>query len=321
MNQMILPTINNFEFSNPSILNIQTENIHSAQHQLFIEIIKDAKSIEKGSFKLFVDKPKTQISPNAFGYVNHLKMLSHQHIFSNPACEVNPYLRASFEESLNPIHQAFWGAHIPYTTLDYFTDTFNRIGENIVKKKCALMFNTQKTKLNQQNAEQKRKFDIGIKKHKQMNCIFIEFPCMTNQIIQVNRSIEETEAFLVTVTKSFLKKCHGSGVFENKLCDMQWRFVKSLDGVPTAQILMYVIGDETNYSSLLHQYWIDTCIEKGLNIFSQNYSIKHIHNYQGNGIASKQWKNLLDCYQAPLEFYRYKANGLSYIWKTYTGNV
>lgn len=318
---MILPTINNSDFSSPSILNIQPVYTYSAQHQFFIEIIKDARSIEKGRFKLFVDKPKTQISPNAFGFFNRLKVLSHQHIFSNPACEVNPYLLASFEESLNPIHQAFWGNHITYPPFEYINDTLDRLGKNIVKSKSALKLNTQQAELKAQNAEQKRKCDINIKEHKQMNCIFIEFPCMTNQIIQATRNIEEMEAFLVTVTKSFLKKCHGSEFFENKLCDMHWRFVKSLDGVPTAQILMYVIGDEKNYSSLLHQYWIDTCIEKGLNIFYQIHSIKHIHSYQGNGIANKQWKNLLDFYQAPLEFYRYKANGLSYVWKTYTGNV
>lgn len=41
---MILPTINSFDFSNPSVLNIQPIDTYSAQHQLFIENIKDAKS-------------------------------------------------------------------------------------------------------------------------------------------------------------------------------------------------------------------------------------------------------------------------------------
>ena len=52
VNQMILPTINSFDFSNPSVLNIQPIDTYSAQHQLFIENIKDAKSIEKGNLKL-----------------------------------------------------------------------------------------------------------------------------------------------------------------------------------------------------------------------------------------------------------------------------
>ena len=318
---MILPTINNFDFSSPSVLNIQPVYTDSVQHQLFIENIKDAKSIEKGNLKLLINRRKNQINPKILQSINHLIMLPQYSFLLNSTYEVNPYLRASIEESLNPTHQAFWGNHIAYPPFEYINDTFDRLGKNIVKSKSALKLNTQQAELKAQNAEQKRKCDISIKEHKQMNCIFIEFPCMTNQIIQANRSIEETEALLPTVTKSFLKKCHGSEFFENKLCDMQWRFVKSLDGVPTAQILMYVIGDEKNYSSLLHQYWIDTCIEKGLNIFYQIHSIKHIHSYQGNGIANKQWKNLLDFYQAPLEFYRYKANGLSYVWKTYTGNV
>lgn len=318
---MILPTINSFDFSNPSVLNIQPIDTYSAQHQLFIENIKDAKSIEKGNLKLLTTTHKNQTNLKVLQLINRLIMLPQYNFLLNSTYELNPYLQASIEESLNSTHQAFWGNHIAYPPLEYINDTLDRLGKNIVKSKSALKLNTQQAELQAQNAEQKRKCDISIKKHKQMNCIFIEFPCMTNQIIQVTHSIEEKEAFLVTVTKSFLKKCHSSDVFKNKLCDMQWRFVKSLNGVPTAQILMYVIGDETNYSSLLHQYWIETCIEKGLNIFSQNHSIKHIHSYQGNGIANKQWKNLLDFYQAPLEFYRYKANGLSYIWKTYTGNV
>lgn len=318
---MILPTINNFDFSSPSVLNIQPVDTYSAQHQLFIEIIKDAKSIEKGSFKLFVDKPKTQINPKILQSINRLIMLPQYSFLLNSTYEVNPYLRTSIEESLNPSNQAFWGNHIAYSPFEYINDTFDRLGKNIVKSKSALKLNTQQAELKAQTAEQKRKFDIILKKHKQMNCTFIELPCMTSQVTQLNRSIEETEAFLVTVVKAFLKKCHDTEVFENKLCDMEWRIVKDLNGVPTVQVLMYIIGEETNYSSLLHQCWLNTCIKKGLNIFSYNHPFKNIHCYQGNGLASKQWKNLLDFYQAPLEFYRYKANGLSYIWKTYTGNM
>lgn len=104
MNQMILPTINSFDFSNPSVLNIQPIDTYSAQHQLFIENIKDAKSIEKGNLKLLTTTHKNQTNLKVLQLINRLIMLPQYNFLLNSTYELNPYLQASIEESLNSTH-------------------------------------------------------------------------------------------------------------------------------------------------------------------------------------------------------------------------
>lgn len=319
---MISPIIQNFEFNTQSNFSLQSINLGLSIKQALIELVKDAKSMEKGNFKLFSDKQETQIHPKVIDFFIHLKLLSQQLVLSNPTHLKNPYLQALLNESQNLSHSFFWGGQMPYLALnDYCIDSINRLTENIMIKECALKFSVWKSEINIQTTEKKRKFDGLLKKHKQLNCIFIELPCIADQIISGNRTLEQKEAFWIIVVKLFLKKCHSSEVLENQLCDVQWRFVKGLDGILTAHILIYVVGEKINDLSFLTTYWNEAIIEKGLNIISTYIPIQNIYCYQGNGLASKQWKNLIDCCQAPLEFYRYKANGLSYVWKAYTGNV
>ncbi|VXA84826.1 conserved hypothetical protein [Acinetobacter sp. 8I-beige] len=319
MNQMILPTINNFDFNTPCNLNIQPLNFYSSQQQAFIEMNKDAKAIESGKFKLTINK---QINPQAISLINNLRILSHQNMFSNPACEINPYLQVLFDESQNHIHSTYWSGQMPNLSYqDYFIGSFNRIGEALTKNKCALKCASWRKELAIQTNQQKTNTDKLLKKYKQMKCEYIELPFVPDRTLCVNLTLEQKEASYPTVLKSFLKMCHGAEGLQGTLCDMQWRFVKGLDGVPTAHILMYVVGDDINYAPLLSNSWNKVCIEKGLCTHSSQIQIRSIHCYQGNGLASKHWKNLIDSCQAPLEFYRYKVNGLSHVWKSYTGNI
>lgn len=316
---MILPTINNFDFNTPCNLNIQPLNFYSSQQQAFIEMIKNAKAIESGKFKWAINK---QINLQAISLINNLRMLSNQNMFSNPTFEINPYLQVLFDESQNHIHPAFWSNQMPnLTPRDYSIGVFNRIGEYMLKNKCALKYASWKKELAIQTNQQKTKFDRLLKKHKQMNCVYFELSFVPDPTLYVNHTPEQIEANNPTVLKSLLKLCHGAEEFHSKLCDSQWRFVKGLNGIPTAHVLMYVVGDEINLVPNLNSNWNKICIEKGLCCSSSQIQIRTIHCYQGNGHASKYWKNLIDSCQAPLEFYRYQAYGLSHVWKSYTGNV
>lgn len=319
MNQMFLPTINNFDFNNHCNLNIQPMNINFSQHQSFIEMSKGAKAIESGKLKFTINK---QINPQVISLIDNSRMLGQQDIFYNPGYEINSHLQVLFNESQNYVHSSFWNGQMPYLSyLDYYSGSFHRISENFIKNKCALKNASVKKELAIQTNQQKTNVDKLLKKHKQMKCEYIELPFVPDRTLCVNLTQEQKEASYPNVLKSFLKICHGAEGLQGKLCDMQWRFVKGLDGVPTAHILMYVIGDDINYAPLFNTNWNRVCIEKGLCTNASKIHIQSIHCYEGNGLSKKQWKNLIDSCQAPLEFYRYKANGLGHVWKSYTGNV
>ena len=314
--------IQNFELHMQSNLSLQSTNLSSPIQYVFIELIKDAKAIESDKFKLFTDKQKKQLSPRVYTFFANLNVLSQQSTLFDSAFAKDPYLQVLFNESRNPIHPNFWGGQIPYLTMmNYCFDVFNRLGEAIRKNKCALEFASWKQELAIKTNQQKTNAGNLLKKHKQMKCEYIELPCVPDNTLCVNRIPEQMEASYPTTLKSFLKICHRAEELQGKLCDVHWRFVKGLDGIPTAHILMYLIGDDINYAPLLSANWNKVCIEKGLCTSSSQIQIRSIHCYQGNGLTSKYWKSLIDSCQAPLEFYRYQANGLSHVWKSYTGNI
>lgn len=322
MNQMYLPTINNSELHMQSNLSLQSANLGSPIKHAFIELVKDVKAIESDKFKLFTDRHQKLLNPRVNTFLANLNVFTQQSALSDPAFAKNPYLQVLLDESHNHIHPAFWSSQMPnMTPKDYFIGVLNRIGEDIIKNKCALKCASWKKELAIQTNQQKTNVDKLLKKHKQMKCEYIELPFVPDRTLCINLTLEQKEASYPTVLKSFLKMCHGAEGLQGKLCDMQWRFVKGLDGVPTAHILMYVVGDDIDYAPLLNTNWNKVCIEKGLCTSSSQIQIRSIHCYQGNGLASKRWKNLIDSCQAPLEFYRYQANGLSHVWKTYTGNI
>lgn len=312
-------TINAFPLNNCVVKNDYLSESCQFNHGLF-EAIKFAKLIEKGQLKIFKDKKRNVVNSQIYILIELLRRLSHLKLPLDSSIQLNPYLQLLTEEATNPIHSHYFSGLSNFSEYEYIFALIERLTAAFTKSKCALASIKFNNELTLQTSDLKKAYDKLLKKHQQINCCFIEIPFLELwKPIAMSNEIAESQ--LIKTVKNFLKSCHSSHAFAKKLCDIQWRFIENLNGLITAQILVYVIGDENNYQTDFFECWRAVCTKSKLNIHHQNIVFSTYHSYQGNGVANKQWKNRLDSSQASLHLYHQKSKSLSYLWRSYTGNV
>ncbi|WP_333661194.1 hypothetical protein [Acinetobacter sp.] len=233
----------------------------------------------------------------------------------------NPYLSVVINESINYQHP--WnrvGNHLPNYHY-YFSAVHTRLVGELIKCKAGLNYQGWTNWLKESQREQHKIFDRLVKRHSQVNCMFMEVPYVKNTGLQLNATEETIERQFVRLIEHFCIVSRESRQFSSKLANIQWRIVKGLDQILSAHLLIYIIGEANDYLPLIRMIWENICSERCLTIGPLVNCPLKLHTYINNGVMNKKWLTAIKCYQSPLEFYRYKANGVNFEWKHFLGNV
>lgn len=230
--------------------------------------------------------------------------------------EPHPHLKAFHQFSLQNIGVVTSPQPIPNYI---FENNFDFFRGQLYVAKAKLQANKYEAQVQKLRNEQKTVFRRVMQTQDQANCIFLELPLITQTDPPHYETQEQAEKDSVKVLKNYFQWLHGAKQLRGILSDIQWRIVKGLDHKLTAQAFIYILGDEIDYLPLLKEQWEFTCSDYQFQgIFPEP---KHTHCYDGQGIVQKTWLQLIERVHEPLGFYRYKGNGITYLWKEYTGNV
>jgi hypothetical protein len=165
-----------------------------------------------------------------------------------------------------------------YGNLNYSLANAEGIHDNFkfkfVKRRISLENSTFIAPITEQIKIQKAVFKRCLDKHKQLNCLFLELPCIFTNPLQFHDEVK-----LPKITRKWLERLHQSEPLAGKLYDVQWRIVKSLNSIYAIHAMIYVIGDETQYSDFILQEWKGTCLSEGMSLY--------------NGLHIKFWKNIV----------------------------
>ena len=201
-------------------------------------------------------------------------------------------------------------------------DVVKQIQTALYAEKAGLKATAYKEKINTQLTIQNRYFDQILRKHKHINCFFLEIPYSNTTYMVSNTAMQQYESSFPPLLKKFFLALWQNRDFDKKLCDIQWRIVKGLDGTIIAQILIYFVSDISIEARELRRIWKVCCSE--LLPYIKDDTL-YIHPpmmiYKEHALAKKQWKDLLKNYHKPLEYYHYKSSNITYEWKSYTGNI
>lgn len=282
-------------------------------------LIDFQKKLEQDTIKVF-PKP-TAAYPNPF--MNSLCYFALQQIspFSHfidlfDGFEANPYLRVfhkfAVENSqlMRSLHQ------VPNHTWE---NLFRRLRAELYTDKAKLQTNKYEAEIQKLRNEQKTVFRRVMQTQGQANCLFLELPFISHIDPPHYQTQEQAEKDSTKVLKNYFQWLHNTPELRGRLFDIQWRIVKGLDHMLTAQAFIYILGDEIDYLPLLKEQWEFNCSDYQLQgIFPKP---KHLHCYDGQGLVQNAWSQLIERVHEPLGFYRYKGNGITYKWNSYTGNV
>lgn len=230
--------------------------------------------------------------------------------------EPHPHLKAFHQFSLQNIGVATSPQPVPIYIVENNFDFFRG---QLYAAKAKLQANKYEAQVQKLRNEQKTVFRRVMQTQEQANCIFLELPLIAKTNPPHYMTQEDAEKDSVKVLKKYFQWLHASKQLAGKLYDIQWRIVKGLDHHLTAQAFIYILGDEINYLPLLQEQWELVCLDYQLQgIFPIP---KRTHCYDGQGVVQKMWLQLIERIHEPLGFYRYKGNGITYLWKEYTGNI
>lgn len=286
---------------------------------------------------------------SAFGLIDFLKQLEHDrirvfpkptaaypHPFMNSLCyfalqqispfsyfidlfdgfETNPYLRVFHKFAVENSQLMRVANQVPSHILE---NVFQRLRAELYIAKAKLQANKYEAEIQKLRNEQKTVFRRVMQTQDQANCIFLELPFISHVDPPHYQTQEEAEKDSAKVLKKYFQWLHTVPELRSRLFDIHWRIVKGLDQKLTAQAFIYILGDENDYLPLLKEQWEFVCSDYQLQgIFPEP---KHLHCYDGQGLVQNAWLQFIERIHEPLSFYRYKGNGITYVWKEYTGNV
>lgn len=285
----------------------------------------------------------------AFGLIDFLKQLEHDrirvfpkptaaypHPFMNSLCyfalqqispfsyfidlfdgfETNPYLRVFHKFAVENSQLMRVANQVPSHILE---SVFQRLRAELYIAKAKLQANKYEAEIQKLRNEQKTVFRRVMQTQDQANCIFLELPFISHVDPPHYQTQEEAEKDSAKVLKKYFQWLHTVPELRGRLFDIHWRIVKGLDHKLTAQAFIYILGEENDDLPLLKEQWEFVCSDYQLQgIFPEP---KHLHCYDGQGLVQNAWLQFIERIHEPLGFYRYKGNGITYVWKEYTGNV
>lgn len=284
--------------------------------QYFLYITKFMKEIEADKLKPFVKDSFGFPTPNnIFMWLLNQQSCCPTMISHASNMVFNPHLTVFFQlvELASQINVNF---RSPQEFLAY---KYNELQSALLLAQASLKAKNEEKVVNQQITEQKKYFNKIMSLKDQANCIFLEIPCKFDYGAMPLKPLtpEEQETKFVEVSRQFLRDLKGGWSFKQKSCYLFWRIVKGFDGMGILQIMFYVVGEAADYHAEINEIWELTCLTKKFHLQKNQMRIRSSHCYDGNGIVGNEWKQLIERYQIPLEFYRYESNGFNWKWQPY----
>ncbi|CAB1207516.1 hypothetical protein [Acinetobacter bouvetii] len=278
----------------------------------FAKNVKSASRIEKGQILVRDKRAPKCLDHEYLAFLGFLPWL-HHHRITLAAFQLNPYW--------NEICDSVGFSH--YSNLNYCLVNADAIHDQFkckfLKRRIALEYSTFIEPISESIKTQKAVFKRCLDKHKQMNCIFVDLPCIFVHPAQV-LSISDYELKLIKMARKWLERLHQSTELASKLYDVDWRIVKSLNGIYSVQALIYVIGNELKYSDFIVGEWKGACLANGYTNEVQHQPLD-VHCYFAYNDMRSFWRKQIELFNEPLKIYRYESKSISYRWKTYTGNI
>lgn len=274
----------------------------------FSQTIKSSAQIENGKLLVRDKRASNQFDPQYSAFMNFLSWMHHSYPYFN-GFQLNPYWKALIEVV----------GYFQYPDIQYVwanADVIHgEIKTKFLSQRTALEYSTFIEPIAEQIKVQKAVFKRCLDKHKQMNCLFLELPCIFTRPL-------DDEAKLSKIVRKWLERLHQSEELAEKLYDVQWRIVKSLNGFYAIHAIFYIIGDQTQYSDFLLQKWKETCLSKGYELMQGvPYNVLEKHCYIADSDMRNFWRLQIEFFNEPFKIYRYVSEHISYLWKIYTGNI
>ncbi|MEG0604475.1 MAG: hypothetical protein RR487_08205 [Acinetobacter sp.] len=274
--------------------------------------IKNATQIENGRLLVWDKRAPKCLDQDYRAFLSFLPWL-HHHRIALHGFQMNPYWNTMLDSA----------GFSHYSNLSYSFANAEAIHDQFkfkfLKRRIALEHSTFVESITEQTKTQKAMFKRCLNKHKQMNCIFVDLPCIFVNTTQV-LSISDYELKLIKLARKWLERLHQSTELASKLYEVQWRIVKSLNEVLSVQAVIYVIGDEFQYSEFIVGEWKSVCLAHGYTNQIQHQPLE-VYCYCADSDMQSFWRKQLETLHEPLKIYRYESKNISYRWQTYTGNI
>lgn len=289
--------------------------LDSKSNFIFAQSVENAARIENGQIKV-----RDKRAPHCFDkeYLAFLSFLPWMHInrLSLSAFQLNPY----WEEMCDSV------GYSRYSDIDYSLVNadaiYDQFKKGFLQRRIALEYSSFAEPIAESIKFQKAVFKRCFDKHKQMNCLLVDFPCIFDNPIQQGFLSSNDELTLEKMARQWLKRLHQSTDLAQKLYDVHWRIVKSLNGVYSVQAFLYVVGNEAKFSDFILQEWKITCLSKGYRIDKRAQNlIWEVHCYFADSDTRSFWRKRIELVNEPLKIYRYESKAISYRWHTYPGNI
>lgn len=305
-----LPKVNNF---NAKMSLNQYFWYQPAKNEIFDNILHFMKEVERDRLKT-----PTQCSSSTTANKWQLFIATIQNFIQREPLpsefSANPYIEIFSQQAQKLMQIDRWWDQ-PECLINLFQTALHL-------KRAGLKAGQFKEKVNLQLIDQVKVFNRLLLKHKLLNCYFLEIPLAANNGGGQYSPLQEFESLFPILLKKFFSKLHRASELEKRLCDIQWRIVKGLDGFLIAHIVIYVTGETEVGIDYISKQWRETCLSAAPDIKNDTL---HIHEplsiYKEHVIAKKRWKDLINSYHKSLEHYFYKKNKITFEWCPYTGNV
>lgn len=280
------------------------------QNYIFNQTVKSLAQIEKGQLQLIDKRASDQFEPQYLAFMHFI-----------PWMYANRTVLGEFQ--LNP----YWSGLIEIIGYFQFQDMnyvlanahpiHGKIKTKLLKQRTAIKYSEFIEPVIASVKHQKTVFKRCLDKHKQMNCLFFELQCIFTKALY-----QSDEVQLPKLVRKWLERLHRSELLVDKLYDVQWRIVKSLNGFYSVHAIIYVIGDECKYSDFILREWQGTCLYKGYELKQEaQFLIEEKHCYFADNDMRSYWRKQIEFLNEPLKIYRYMSQHISYLWQSYTGNI
>lgn len=279
-------------------------------HYFLSQSVINASRIENGKLLVRDKRAPKCLDQDYRAFLNFLPWLNHYRLALH-GFQLNPYWNAMLDSA----------GFSHYSNLSFSLANADAIHEQFkfkfVKRRIALENSTFIAPITEQINIQKAVFKRCVDKHKQLNCLFLELPCIFTNPLQFHDEVK-----LPKIARKWLERLHKSEELTNKLYDVQWRIIKSLNGIYAIHAMIYVIGDEAQYSDFILQQWRRTCFKNGYELMQGSpYQILEKYCYFADSDMRSFWRLQIELCNEPFKIYRYASEHISYLWQTYTGNI
>lgn len=280
------------------------------QNYIFNQTVKSLAQIEKGQLQLIDKRASDQFEPQYLAFMHFI-----------PWMYANRTVLGEFQ--LNP----YWNALIEIIGYFQFQDMnyvlanahpiHGKIKTKLLKQRTAIKYSEFIEPVIASVKHQKTVFKRCLDKHKQMNCLFFELQCIFTKALY-----QSDEVQLPKLVRKWLERLHQSEQLAGKLYDVQWRIVKSIYGFYSVHAIIYVIGEQAQYSNFIRQEWRGACLHKGYELKQEaQFLIEEKHCYFADSDMRSYWRKRIEVLNEPLKIYRYMSQHISYLWQSYTGNI